>query len=145
MRITKLYLFLLLQDLSRRDDLWSWYFVVLDFFNEELEWRISKNNKMDDVKLIKARCMADPESYLWKSTTRDLSEIKQIFYSISKLHYADRPDYDFIRNQLYSLLQKEDSLETNTPNSVPFIFNHRIKESLLQLSLLIQVVIVNLM
>jgi hypothetical protein len=40
--------------LSRRDDLWSWYFVALDFLGEELEWRTSKYNKIDTVKLIKA-------------------------------------------------------------------------------------------
>jgi serine/threonine protein kinase len=26
-------------DLSRRDDIWSFYFTVLDFLNEKLEWR----------------------------------------------------------------------------------------------------------
>lgn len=26
-------------DLSRRDDIWSLYFTVLDFLNEKLEWR----------------------------------------------------------------------------------------------------------
>lgn len=103
--------------------MWSWYFVVLDFLNEELEWRICKNNKMDDVKLIKAKCMADPERYLWKTTTRGMEEIREIFYSISRLRYSDRPDYDFIRGQLYSLLQKEELKElpsqgTNTSTSV---------------------------
>lgn len=28
-------------DLSRRDDLWSFYFVILDFFNEVLPWKNS--------------------------------------------------------------------------------------------------------
>jgi serine/threonine protein kinase len=26
-------------DLSRRDDVWSFYFTMLDFLNEKLEWR----------------------------------------------------------------------------------------------------------
>lgn len=34
------------QDLSRRDDLWSFYFVLLDFFNESLPWRENKNLTM---------------------------------------------------------------------------------------------------
>ena len=29
-------------DLSRRDDLWSFYFVILDFLGEELPWRTCK-------------------------------------------------------------------------------------------------------
>ena len=31
-------------DLSRRDDLWSFYFVILDFFYENLPWRNSKHS-----------------------------------------------------------------------------------------------------
>jgi tau tubulin kinase len=34
-------------DLSRRDDLWSLYFVILDFLNEKLKWREQKDYTMD--------------------------------------------------------------------------------------------------
>ena len=97
--------------MSRRDDLWSWYFVALDFLGEELEWRTSKCNNIDDVKLIKAKCIAEPEKYLWKTTTREMTEMKNIFYSISELRYADRPDYKFIQEQLSSLSDRVDELE----------------------------------
>lgn len=108
--------------MSRRDDLWSWYFVALDFLNEELEWRVSKKNKIDEIKLIKARCIAEPEKYLWKTTTKGMSEMRQIFRSISRLRYADKPDYAFIRSQLYSLHKEEPfSLDTYTPTSVPLL------------------------
>ena len=115
------------QDLSRRDDLWSWYFVVLDFFNEELEWRTCKSNKMDEVKVIKAKCLSDPENNLWKTTTKGIPELKQIYYSISKLGYPDKPDYEFIRTQLKILLQKEElkeqlSFETRESSGV-YYFN----------------------
>lgn len=42
-----------LQDLSRRDDMWSLYFVILDFLNEKLKWREQKEYTMDEVKNIK--------------------------------------------------------------------------------------------
>ena len=32
-------------DLSRRDDLWSFYFVMLDFLNEDLPWRQCRGNR----------------------------------------------------------------------------------------------------
>lgn len=41
------------QELSRRDDLWSWYFVLLDFYNEPLRWREERNFSMSQVKKIK--------------------------------------------------------------------------------------------
>ena len=37
-------------DLSRRDDLWSFYFMILDFLNEQIPWRNNKYNKMEAVK-----------------------------------------------------------------------------------------------
>jgi hypothetical protein len=48
-------------DLSRRDDLWSLYFVILDFLDEKLEWRENREYTMDAVKSIKTRCLENPE------------------------------------------------------------------------------------
>jgi tau tubulin kinase len=48
-------------DLSRRDDLWSLYFVILDFLDEKLEWRENREYTMDAVKSIKTRCLDNPE------------------------------------------------------------------------------------
>eukprot|EP00826_Nyctotherus_ovalis_P058164 TRINITY_DN7978_c0_g2_i4.p1 TRINITY_DN7978_c0_g2~~TRINITY_DN7978_c0_g2_i4.p1 ORF type:complete len:332 (+),score=35.52 TRINITY_DN7978_c0_g2_i4:549-1544(+) len=96
-------------DLSRRDDLWSWYFVLLDFFNEQLPWRCCKSSKMDEVRDIKAKCLADPEKLLWRTTTSGIQQVCNIFYAIQRLEYADRPDYGYIREQLNVLLAKEDA------------------------------------
>ncbi len=105
--------------------MWSWYFVVLDFLNEQLPWRSCRDSKVDDVKEIKTRCLANPEKLVWRTTTSAMSELRAIFYLISKLHYPDRPDYASIRDQLYSLLQKEEakelsvrSADTRTSNCV---------------------------
>jgi len=43
-------------DLSWRDDLWSWFFVLLDFYEEILPWWENKDYSMDDVKRIKYDC-----------------------------------------------------------------------------------------
>jgi serine/threonine protein kinase len=96
------------QDLSRRDDLWSWYFVMLEFFKEKLAWRYSRTMTMDEVKEMKAWCMDDPESYLWCGNTREMQEIRKIFHKIKELKYTDTPDYEYIREQLKFLLQKEE-------------------------------------
>jgi tau tubulin kinase len=39
-------------DLSRRDDMWSFYFVLLDFYNESLIWREKKNLQMVSASLF---------------------------------------------------------------------------------------------
>lgn len=93
--------------------MWSWYFVLLDFLNEELPWRSSKSNKMDDVKNIKTKCLADPEHCLWKTTTSSMPEVKNIFYKINELSYPDRPDYNFIRLQLNTLLKREEGFHAS--------------------------------
>ena len=31
------------EELSRRDDLWSFYFMLLEFFDEQLSWKISES------------------------------------------------------------------------------------------------------
>ena len=83
-------------DLSRRDDLWSLYFVILDFLEEKLVWREVKEYTMDEVKDIKQRCLKHPERLLWDKT-KNIQEVKDIFYYISKLKYKDQPNYQYIK------------------------------------------------
>lgn len=88
--------------------MWSFYFVILDFLNESLPWRACKDNKPDDVRDLKMKCLEYPERYLWKTTTANMKEVKDIFKSIKRLEYADRPDYEYIREQLSTLLRNEE-------------------------------------
>jgi hypothetical protein len=78
--------------------------------------------------------LTDPEKYLWKTTTREMNEMKQIFCSISKLRYDNKPDYAFIRNQLYSLLLRAEELESSNTLVHSFLNFHRIKENVHRLS-----------
>jgi hypothetical protein len=52
--------------LSRRDDIWSLYFVILDFLNEKLKWREQKEYTMDEVKNIKTECLSNPEEKIFQ-------------------------------------------------------------------------------
>jgi hypothetical protein len=49
-------------ELARRDDLWSWYFILLDYYNEVLKWRENKQLSMEEVREIKTQCFADYEN-----------------------------------------------------------------------------------
>ena len=94
------------KDLSRRDDLWSFYFVLLDFLNIPLPWKNCKDNNVSGVKDIKEKCMKFPEKYLW-NFTENLEQIKNIFFHLKPLQYAYKPDYAYIRLQLQNIFQND--------------------------------------
>jgi hypothetical protein len=85
--------------------MWSLYFVILDFLNEKLKWREQKEYTMDEVKNIKQECLSNPEEKLW-IVTKDIPEVKRIFYHIQSLNYKDKPNYALIRDQLRSIYQR---------------------------------------
>ena len=110
-----------MQDLSRRDDLWSLYFVILDFLNEKLLWREQKKEKltpgedasytMEEVRLIKEECInKNPGEKLWRGPTRHIEEVQTIFYHLKSLRYEDKPDYSLVRENLRSILAKNQTI-----------------------------------
>jgi hypothetical protein len=64
--------------------------------NEKLKWREQKEYTMDEVKHIKTDCLNNPEEKLW-IITKDVPEVKNIFYHLKALKYEDVPDYALIR------------------------------------------------
>ena len=80
-------------DLSRRDDLWSLYFTMLDFLNEKLEWREQRDYTIAQVKDIKTKCLKNPKRKLWVGPTKGVKEVEKIMNHINTLQYADAPDY----------------------------------------------------
>jgi hypothetical protein len=86
--------------------------VILDFLNEKLKWREQKEYTMDEVKNIKTECLNNPEEKLW-IVTKDVQEVKNIFFHLKSLTYKDVPNYAYIRNQLKSILNKNMEVPTN--------------------------------
>lgn len=95
--------------------MWSFYFVILDFLNEILPWRNSKytliyknddhiDNVKDEVRDIKLKSMKNPEKYLWTTTTKKITQVKDIFNHIKSLDYDDKPKYCFISHKLQEIL-----------------------------------------
>lgn len=87
--------------------------MVLEFLSEELPWRNLKSKNEDDIVKKKSECLEDPEHLLWRTATAKMVQVKNIFYSINKLQYADKPDYEYIRGQLQELLSQYDTTESN--------------------------------
>ena len=114
------------KDLSRRDDLWSFFFMILDLINENLPWRNCKDDK-EEIKKMKERCLSKPEEYLFLTTSKSKIELYHIFNHLLSLDYYSCPDYKFIYEQLYLLRMKEEndvkykwafqSLNTIIPNT----------------------------
>ena len=61
---------------------------------------------MDEVKDIKNKCLKNTEQYLWKKT-KNIQEVRNIFYYIKKLEYADKPDYAYIKQQLINIYENQ--------------------------------------
>lgn len=85
------------KDLSRRDDLWSLLYVLIEFIKGDLPWKKLKNK--DDVRDMKIRlCGSElvhglPEQFL------------NILEYIKGLKYADRPDYEHLIELLDEILK----------------------------------------
>lgn len=79
---------------------------------------------MDEVRNIKAWCLSDPETHLW-NVTRKMKEVKNIYDSINQLKYCDKPNYEYIQEQLNILLSKEATIPPtlDTHESLAVIFS----------------------
>ncbi len=60
---------------------------------------------MDEVKNIKTDCLNNPEEKLW-IVTKNIPEVRNIFLHLKSLNYKDQPSYVYIRNQLKSILNR---------------------------------------
>ncbi len=96
----------------------------MDFLNEKLLWREQKKEKlnpgedasysMEEVRLIKHECiMVDPEKKLWRGATKNIEEVRTIFYHLMSLKYEDKPDYELVRGCLRKILARSVSIPKN--------------------------------
>ena len=95
------------EDLGKKDDLWSFFFMMLDLMDENLPWRNIENQNEEEIKECKKKCLDDPDKYLFLSSTKNIKEINNIFEYIKNLKFETEPDYNFIKNQLLILKNKE--------------------------------------
>lgn len=86
-------------DTSRRDDLWSWLYMMIEFQKGELPWKGLVEKK--DVGAMKM----NPSS---RDTMVSglLPEIAQIYDSIAKIKWLEAPQYDWMRQRMISILRK---------------------------------------
>lgn len=87
--------------MGRHDDLWSLFYMLVEFVNGQLPWRKVKDK--EQVGLMK-------EKYDHRLLLKHLpSDLKQFLDHIQSLEYADKPDYavssfsDYLKKYLLNL------------------------------------------
>jgi serine/threonine protein kinase len=95
------------EELGKKDDLWSFFFMLLDLMDENLPWRNINFENEDAIIDCKKKCLEEPKKYLFLKSTKNNKEIMTIFEYIKNLKFETEPDYNFIMNQLLILKNKE--------------------------------------
>lgn len=86
------------KELSRRDDLFSWFYSIVELAQGRLPWTSEdKNGSIKMKKEIKADDLCEMLP----------SEFKEIYNMISTLHFTDRPDYDGIVGLIQTAIKSQ--------------------------------------
>ena len=56
------------KELGRKDDLWSYFFIILEFLEEPLSWKA--NTCKDQVRDIKQKAFSKPSKYLFPNLVK---------------------------------------------------------------------------
>eukprot|EP00164_Ancoracysta_twista_P006856 GFYU01009631.1.p1 GENE.GFYU01009631.1~~GFYU01009631.1.p1 ORF type:complete len:411 (-),score=77.49 GFYU01009631.1:196-1344(-) len=95
-----------LAELGRRDDLWSLFYLLVEFMVGSLPWR--KIKEKEEIGVMK-------EKYANDKLVQGLpEEFAQILEHVVGLEYKDAPNYDYIYSRMYSLYKREGYTE-DTP------------------------------
>ena len=101
------------QDLSRRDDLISWFYFLIDIVNGPLPWKKLENRAeiLHMKRRISVGALAEPIS----------KHLVVAWEHISSLSYLDRPNYDLIRQLLHEACDERNVKETDEWDWHPMI------------------------
>eukprot|EP00347_Sterkiella_histriomuscorum_P017626 403348619 len=89
------------EELARRDDLWSFFFILLEFLGQTPSWKT--NNNKDQVRDMKLKAMRQPQKLLYNEIMKTYRQVNDIFEHIQSLEYSDCPNYKYIFDKLYDI------------------------------------------
>jgi tau tubulin kinase len=94
------------REMGRHDDLWSLFYMLVEFVNGQLPWRKIKDK--EQVGLMK-------EKYDHRLLLKHLpSDFKQFLEHIQSLSYADKPDYAML-SSLFERCMKRRAIKESDP------------------------------
>jgi tau tubulin kinase len=102
-----------LRDLGRADDLWSFFFLLVDFVEGNLPWRDIKHQR-DNVQSRKEGLLRDGRISEDKHPS-----IRAFAGHLFSLEFGDEPDYEFLEGALRDLATSLASTVLNVPNPNP--------------------------
>ncbi|KAI8813070.1 kinase-like domain-containing protein [Cladochytrium replicatum] len=94
------------RDLSRADDLWSLFYVLIEFLKGQLPWKGKEKEKIGEMKQV----MTNPDLIAGLP-----QPMFTVFEHLSGLGYKDRPDYALLQNCFDDLLAC-----SGQPDDVPY-------------------------
>jgi len=86
------------------DDLWSFYFILLEFLGEVLPWSLVTHPSYQEVTETKRRALEDPDTHMWHKTSH-MGEVQAFFLELKKAELSKQIDYDSLATLLRSLLK----------------------------------------
>lgn len=94
------------KDQGRRDDLWSWLYMIVELLTGTLPWRVTKERSTrkdwgDKVLQRKMKCRENPEE-LMAPLALPIGLLK-ICKHLDSLEFGDSPNYEVIKHALNSL------------------------------------------
>jgi serine/threonine protein kinase len=86
------------EELSRRDDIWSLFYILVEFATGKLPW--SREKEKEVIALQK-------EQWMDYSLISELPPNFKLFFDhVRKLDYLDCPDYAFLRSLLFDMFER---------------------------------------
>lgn len=93
------------QDLSRRDDLWSWFYMVVELLSGTLPWRAERDGENKEwVLKRKQECLREPRMLFTTTETPDVVVKMSTF--LQSLVFTQRPDYDYLASLIQRLVPR---------------------------------------
>lgn len=91
------------QELGRKDDLWSWLYLIVDFLRGDLPWTADAHGRdRSTVAQLKVYYTdVAPQDLVWELPGKHV--LLEIMRVLSQLEYAHKPDYDQLRRWIQQL------------------------------------------
>ncbi|KAF0690568.1 Aste57867_18055 [Aphanomyces stellatus] len=100
------------EELGRRDDLWSWMYLVLDFIRGELPWAYDAQKKNREVVVELKEYFTDLHPEQMVEGLPGARHLLTIMEYLNSLGYGDLPNYNLIRKHIKAVedINDEESL-----------------------------------
>ncbi|PIC54144.1 hypothetical protein B9Z55_000352 [Caenorhabditis nigoni] len=105
------------KNLGYKDDMESWWYMVLEFFLGALPWALLNKESEQDVLHLKKRITAQMVSAVWKTTPETVPAFFELLHIIREpKDVAEFVDYDRIADHIQKLFEKSKANPQEPPD-----------------------------